>query len=452
VPGIGTDKADNNVLLGFPLAGGYGLDTAGFALLGLMNGGPVRGFQVSGIFNTAGDVGGLQLAGLFNTSGADIKGFQVSGLFNIAGMDVQGAEIASMEMFGFQAAGLANIAGADVSGSQAAGLFNIAGGSVAGLQAGSIFNTAREDVLGLQAAGLFNIAGGSMTGLQAAGIFDIAAGDVAGLQAAGIFGYAGGGFRGARVSGIASYTGGSFQGMSLSGIFNYAGGDFQGLQAGLANIAAADMSGLQIGLYNQGSGGLQIGLVNVSDNESAIPLGLVNIVKNGIFSPLLWYDSMNFVNAGLKSGSKHIYALFGAGTQQVSLGGSEAVFGADRDRDDSILATRFGLGLEIPLGPAFLDFDVLAGSIWNDNLSEEKRALSDAKDKSDASSTQLFQARLSLGFKAFDHLAAFVGLSYDYLLRLSSTSPNPAKQRGLPFGWSDSKNIHKMGLFGGIQF
>jgi hypothetical protein len=434
VPGIGTQKADNNVLLGFPLASGYDMNTAGFALAGLLNEGSVRGLQVSGLFNTAGDSGGLQLAGLFNASGTTIQGIQASGLFNIAGMDVLGADIAGIEIFGAQITSLGNIAGAGVRGLQTSGIFNIAGGDVTGFQAASIFNTAAEDVLGAQVSGIFNIAGG----------------DVTGFQAAGIFGYSGGTFQGAQVSGIASYTGGDFQGLS-AGMFTYAGGNFRGVQTGLVNIAGGDMRGLQAGLYNQGGGGVQIGLVNVSDKESVIPIGIVNIVKNGIFNPVLWYDNMNFINAGLKTGSKYVYTLLSAGTQQVSLGGNQAVFGADKDRNDTILVYRVGLGLEIPLGPVFLDFDILTGNIFNDNLSSEKRALSDAEDSFDARATQILQARLSLGFKVFDHLSAFVGVSYDYLRPNSTTSPDPSRSRGPRFNWSDSGNIHRMGVFGGIQ-
>jgi hypothetical protein len=447
-PGAGTEKADNNVLLGFPLANGYDLNAAGVAVAGLMNEGSVRGFQMSGLFNMSGNVNGLQLAGLVNASGADITGIQASGLLNIAGMDVQGAEIAGMEMFGFQMASIANIAGANVSGLQFGGVFNMAGGNVNGGQASSVFNTAWGDVRGLQFGGLFNMAGGNIRGLQMAGIFDSAGGDVSGLQVSGIFGYAGGNFQGAQVSGIASYTHGDFFGLEFAGMFNYAGESFRGVQAGLVNIAAADMRGLQFGLYNQGGGDVQIGLVNISDNESSFPIGIVNIVKDGILSPVLWYDSMNFANIGLKSGSKHIYTLVSAGTRSA---GSK--FGADRNRDDSILVYRVGLGIEIPLGPVFIDFDVLTGNIFNNNISAEKRALSDAEDRFDASSTQIVQIRLSLGFEIFDHVSAFVGVSYDYLNPLSNTSPNPANRpRGVTFDWSDSKNIYRMGAFGGIQY
>jgi hypothetical protein len=157
---------------------------------------------------------------------------------------------------------------------------------------------------------------------------------------------------------------------------------------------------------------------------------------------------MNFVNAGLKSGSKYIYSLLSAGTRKVSLGGKEITFGGENAGDDKSLVYRIGLGAEIPLGPVFIDFDILYGTILNLDFPEG----APGEDKYDAAATQILQARLSLGFKGFSHLSVFAGISYDYLRPGSKVSPNPKNHLTGNFDWSDSKNLHRMGVFGGIQF
>jgi hypothetical protein len=101
----------------------------------------VTGFQVSGLFNVAGNVAGMQAGGLFNLAG-DVSGMQAGGLFNSAG---------------------------DVTGMQAGGLFNLAG-DVTGMQAGGVFNTSAT-MHGFQVAGIANVSA-TMHGLQVAGVFN----------------------------------------------------------------------------------------------------------------------------------------------------------------------------------------------------------------------------------------------------------------------------------------
>jgi hypothetical protein len=310
--------------------------------------------------------------------------------------------------------------------------------------------------VGAQIGSLFNIAGHDAKGAQSSAIFNYAGGDSVGAQIAGLANYAEGAGEGAQAAAIFNYTGGAFTGAQIAGIGNYTIGDFTGAQIGLVNIAGAQMSGAQIGLVNWGGKDTgyiqQIGLVNISDNEDAIPIGLVNIIKNGMLHPLMWYDCMNFLNVGLKSGSKNFYTLLSFGTRQISLGKEYGLGAGDRHGED-LLVTRVGLGYEMSFGQSYLDFDILAGTMFDSNFPTDKLAVSDANNKGDASTSQLFQARVTFGFKAFEYLSAFVGVSYDYLLRLSNTSPEPDSRPGIfDLPWSGSKNIHRMGLFAGVQF
>jgi hypothetical protein len=351
---------------------------------------------------------GLSAIGLINTG--YVRGVQASGLFNYAVGNVDG----------IQAGALFNLAQGDVRGVQASGLFNYAGGGVGGIQAGALFNLAQGDVRGVQAGGLFNYTGGGMNGIQAGAIFDLAQGDVLGIQAGGIF----------------SYAGSDMDGIQMAPIFNLTRGSFRGLQMGLVNYSGeSDESGESGESGDDGDdgddgegGGVKIGLVNISKNEKVVPIGLVNIVKNGIFHPVVWYDDMRFLNLGLRSGSRYFYSIFGAGIRDMGI-------------DSSLLVTRAGFGGEIPLGRFFINMDVTAGN------------LIDWEDFFDDHANILLQARLSGGFKVFEHLGIFGGVSYDWLLAFNDASRCEIDGLGpSALRWENDRNIHRIGFFGGIQF
>ncbi|MHB9291600.1 hypothetical protein Holit_00678 [Hollandina sp. SP2] len=290
--------------------------------------------------------------------------------------------------------------GHNLQGVGVAGFVLINSGWVQGVQASALFNLADGYVRGVQSAGIFNSTGDSFRGVQGAGIFNIVDGDAAGAQAAGIF----------------NRTGGSVQGVQAAGIFNYTGGSFKGLQAGLVNIA-------------KDGRGLQAGLVNISGSETVAPLGLVNIVKGGLLHPAVFYDDMGFLNLSFRSGSKHVYTLLTAGVQPK--------FHYD---PNVLLVSRAGLGVEFPIGNFFIDVDITGGSIVNLEYG-----------KGSSVSSSLAQLRFTTGYKIFEHLGIFGGISYDYIHRWES-SPDPETFSPFIVGRSDGQNTHKLGFFGGIQF
>jgi hypothetical protein len=326
-------------------------------------------------------------------------------------------------------------------------------GFVRGVQLSGIYNTVRRDMYGFQGAGGFNLALENTRGLQAAGIFNWTRRDAGYGQIGGIFNAAGGSFRGAQIAGIANVNAGSltgFQGAGifnwthqdagygqLGGIFNVAGGSLRGAQiAGIANVAGGGFRGLQMGLVNYSGGGegsgVKIGLINISKSEDVVPIGLINIVKNGMIHPAVWYDDLGFLNLSLKTGSKYVYSILGAGVEDL------------RFNRSSEFIVRAGIGAELSLGKAFIDLDLTAGNIFDrDSLGGDE----------DATGTLLAQARLSGGFKFFKHLGAFAGVSYDYILSPKANSPRPGRDFGFSaLSRSDGRHTHKVGFFGGIQF
>ncbi|MDR2102772.1 MAG: caspase family protein [Treponema sp.] len=331
------------------------------------------------------------------------------------------------------------------------GIIGAAGDNLNGAALGTILINNAGMVRGAQIAGIYTTVGKDLRGLQAAGIFNRAQGGITGVQGAGIFNITQSGVEGAQVGGIFNMTQGGVEGLQVGGIFNYAGGDFRGLQAAGVNRAEADIYGLQAGLVNigRGSGGgsVQIGLVNISQNERVVPIGLVNVVKGGLIHPAVYYDDMEFINFSFASGTKHIYSILSLGTQRISLWNRSV--GIGKKGGDSILVYRLGLGTEFSLGKrVFLDFDVTSGAILDLSALDKGQRGIDFYNKS---TSVINQARLSLGFKAFEHLGIFGGLSYDYIHRHRDTSPDPQGGR-FAFAWSDERNIHKLGIFGGLRF
>jgi hypothetical protein len=348
------------------------------------------GWQLTGLgmaplgVNLYGSLKGGQFAGVYTGVAGDVAGAQLAGVLNFTGGNVQGVQLA----------GVLNFTGGDVQGAQSSFLLNIAGGAIQGAQWSGLFNRTGRDLSGIQSAGVFNIVNGAALGAQTAGVFNIALGDMAGFQ--------------------------------MAGLLNWSSGAMRGLQIGVANYSGPD------------SAGPRIGVVNISQDEDVFPIGLVNVIKNGIFNPQVWIDSMGYMNAGLKSGSKHFYTTVSVGVEELYIGGLTVAPGGDHEINT--IAWRAGIGVELPLGPVFLDLEAVYGAI-NEVYS--------AYDN-DAESTLLVQGRLVAGFKVFKHLGAFAGISYDYLRPFSSTAPVPAG--GYDLGYGGKWNINRIGFCAGIQF
>jgi hypothetical protein len=376
---------------------------------------------------------------LVHTTPRDSVDHLLLGIIGAHGQGLNGAGLAGLGISnygtsrGVQAAGIYNINRGDMEGVQAAGGFTILNGTMTGVRTAGIFNVGRGNLEGFQGAGVFNI-GGAMTGVRTAGVFNITNGDQQGVQMAGVFNVLSGSAEGVQMAGVFNLVPQNYTGLQMTGLFNYAGGNFRGVQTGLVNYRGGDEGG-----------GLQFGLVNVSRDESVVPIGLVNVVKRGILHPALYYDDMGFLNFSFRSGSRRFYSVFGVGAQKIYLpinGEDKAVWGWDED--DVLFAYRAGVGFEFPLGPAFLNIDVTGGSILNlDTVSNAGHR---------ASVSYISQARLTAGFKVFEHLGAFVGVSYDYIHRESDTSPNPRGKLNSVLDWGDSRNINKIGFFAGLQF
>jgi hypothetical protein len=170
-----------------------------------------------------------------------------------------------------------------------------------GVQAAAIANLAVEDSTGFQLSALFNVGGAGFKGVQLASLFNIDSGAASGWQGAALFNYGG--------------PGG--QGFQSAGLFNLGSGDYTGVQAaGLFN-RSAKFSGVQAaGLLNvdDEARGLLLAPINIVGKFEGLPLGVVNLIGNGIHDVSYWYTVGDRSWVGLLNGSPNFYSIVYAGS------------------------------------------------------------------------------------------------------------------------------------------
>lgn len=132
------------------------------------------------------------------------------------------------------------------------------------------------------------------------GLSNVILNDAKGVQIGGLSNYIGGEGRGFQLAGLGNINKGSFSGFQVGGLFNSAG-NVNGIQiAGLVNVAK-NVSGVQFA-----------GLVNIAEN-SDVPIGLINIIKNGEMGIAVTYDGIGNAVASFRSGGKYTYGILGVG-------------------------------------------------------------------------------------------------------------------------------------------
>lgn len=282
----------------------------------------------------------------------------VGGVGKVDGVAAAGlVSWSSHEVHGVQVAGLGNVSHAPTHGAQAAGIFNVADASTHGVQAAGIFNVNDEFVRGVQAAGIFN-ASPHIRGVQAAGIVNVSDA-VDGVQAAGI-----------------------------------------------VNIGG-NISGAQIGLINIGDNvsGAQVGLINIADHSDA-PIGLINIIGDGIHEASVWSSETAHINAGFKLGGRYFYGIISGGAYFRNQEEDDAVSGSG----DALIEVGMGFGGRIPLIDRTLHLDI---DLMHSQFSEEDRWYNDMA---------LERLRLSVGWTIMPHLSVFAGASFNALIQWDTDS------------------------------
>lgn len=226
-----------------------------------------------------------------------------------------GINMVRNNMNGFQVAGLGNKVNLDMTGTQFGGIFNYAGGITRGFQAAGVVNYA-NNAEAAQAAGIANMVRGDVTGLQASGLFNMAGGNARGLQASGLFNKTGGDSKVQAAGGFNRSRGSSR--VQAAGVFNLSRGNTKLQVGGLFNSAHDVKIGQFSVLFNRARGdmkGLQIGLINISDTVSGVPIALINIVKRGYNKFEIYGSEILHGNFQLKLGANRFYNIFHVGAR-----------------------------------------------------------------------------------------------------------------------------------------
>lgn len=262
----------------------------------------------------------LNILGGYN---GGVKGVEIGGLFNVVDNNV----------LGFQVGGLSNLVAGKTTGMQVAGIVNKTKKQVEGLQLAGIVNWSSDSLIGMQVAGISNLLGDKMTGFQIGGISNNNAGETEGVQIAGIVNVCKGSVRGFQLGGIANQVKGEFRGVQIGGVVNQLKSELTGLQisgisnhnlgktvglqiAGIYNSVESEMNGLQLAYINSAkvNNGIQLGFINVSDTSNGVSIGLFNYVKNGYRALELTGNEVTYANLTFKSGARHFYNIYTAGT------------------------------------------------------------------------------------------------------------------------------------------
>lgn len=157
---------------------------------------------------------------------------------------------------------------------------------------------------------------GGVKGTEVGSICNINKGNVAGVQVAGVANVNTGNSNGVMVAGVSNVNSGFFAGSMIAGVGNFANQKSKGVQVATINVVADSLQGVQVGVVNYAKHmkGLQVGVINVASScNDCIPIGLINIVKNGFHALEITTGEVIYTNLQYKVGVDKFYNIFKVG-------------------------------------------------------------------------------------------------------------------------------------------
>jgi hypothetical protein len=157
---------------------------------------------------------------------------------------------------------------------------------------------------------------GGVNGAEIGSILNYNKGVVKGFQLSGVANINGGYSEGFLLTGVSNICMDSTTGLFISGVLNYSEKNVKGFQLSTANIAVNEFKGFQLGVFNYAKKlkGIQLGVINfLNDGTSGIPVGVVNIVKNGYYEFELTGGEVIYSNFNYKMGVDRFYTIYKAG-------------------------------------------------------------------------------------------------------------------------------------------
>jgi len=96
-----------------------------------------------------------------------------------------------------------------------------------------------------------------------------------------------------------------------TGAVNISAGNIEKIQAGAVNISYMGINGVQAGAVNiAGNAGRQFGIVNIARRSGRTPIGLVNVIGNGIFDAAYYADACGDMGVSLRTGAAWLNTVF----------------------------------------------------------------------------------------------------------------------------------------------
>jgi hypothetical protein len=162
-----------------------------------------------------------------------------------------------------------------------------------------------------------------------------------------------------------------------------------------------------------------------------VPIGLINVVENGIFRVSGWISELDMAYFGFEMGSRYLYTLLYAGTALSD--------------PASVYAAALGFGLHVPVGRFFVDGDLSAKASWTGWSEGELKQAFDASELSPIWPS----ARIMLGIKLLGRLSLFSGVMFD--AAVPGRTVETALHRGSSFSldlWGGSMEVYPKMMLG----
>ncbi len=157
---------------------------------------------------------------------------------------------------------------------------------------------------------------GGVNGVEIGSLLNYNKGEVKGFQLSGVSNINTEYSKGFLLSGVSNICLDSTTGVFVSGVLNYSKQKSTGFQLATMNFTGNEFKGFQLGVINYAKKlkGVQLGVINfLNDGTSGIPVGIVNIVKNGYYEFELTGGEAIYSNFSYKMGVDRFYTIYKAG-------------------------------------------------------------------------------------------------------------------------------------------
>jgi len=206
------------------------------------------------------------------------------------------------------------------------------------------------------------------------------------------------------------------------------------VQGGVVNIAGK-VETLQGGVVNIGGHvGRQIGIVNISAKSDHTPIGLINIVGNGIIDGTFYLDETGRTGVALHTGTPYFYTVF--------------EYALDPFNNTWPQGWGWGLGTRFGMWGNFFSLDYT----WLNTYDKNPHNFVIGQGSKEDEGNQLQKIRLGGAYKLLPGVALSSGITFNALLRDSGDDFYLEPRGGYHWHWKFGDHKVRMwpGLYAGV--